>query len=146
MSTRVITDEAELKNVADELLAFLWVADGASVLALQGDLGVGKTSLTKAIARVLGIEDHVTSPTFVIMKSYPIPPPHQFSTLTHIDAYRIESDDELRVLGFEELLREPKRLMVIEWPERISGQIPPHAVHVRIEIGSNGERTITYGE
>ena len=69
----------------------------------------------------------------------------RFTTLTHIDAYRIETNDELRVLGFEELLRDPKRLMVIEWPERIKECIPTDAILVNITIGQGGERIITYG-
>ncbi len=146
MSTTIVKEEIELEHVARKLLSTLSTVDQAPVVALTGDLGAGKTALTKAIARILGVTEHVTSPTFVIMKSYSLPSEQRFSELTHIDAYRIESDDELRVLGFEELLSLPKRLVVIEWPERIQGQIPPHALHVRIEIGQNGERIITYGD
>ncbi len=146
MGTSIVIEEHGLHNVAEMLLSLLPPQSGASVIALQGDLGAGKTALTKALARLLGIEELVTSPTFVIMKSYAIPPSQKFTMLTHIDAYRIESDDELRVLGFEELLKDSKRLMVIEWPERIVGQIPSRALYVRIEIGQNGERIITYGD
>ena len=146
MRTSIVIEEQGLHNVAETLLSLFTPQSGASVLALQGDLGAGKTALTKAIACVLGIEKLVTSPTFVIMKSYTVPVSQKFTMLTHIDAYRIESDDELRVLGFEELLKDSKRLMVIEWPERIKDQIPLSALYVRIEIGQNGERIITYGD
>jgi tRNA threonylcarbamoyladenosine biosynthesis protein TsaE len=146
MSTIVVKAESELENVARELFAVLPLGEHSSVIALKGDLGAGKTTLTKAIARILNIPEHVTSPTFVIMKSYSIPHHERFSTLTHIDAYRVDDEKELTVLGFGELLKDPKRLTVIEWPERIPGFIPEHALVVSITIGNEGERIITYGE
>ncbi|MES2216096.1 MAG: tRNA (adenosine(37)-N6)-threonylcarbamoyltransferase complex ATPase subunit type 1 TsaE [Patescibacteria group bacterium] len=92
----------------------------ALVVGLSGDLGAGKTAFTKAIAKELGITDEVTSPTFVIMKQYPIT---QSSTpwkkLIHIDAYRLERAEEVQVLGFGELVADPKNLILIEWPENI---------------------------
>jgi tRNA threonylcarbamoyladenosine biosynthesis protein TsaE len=146
MSTVIVKEEGELENVAHTLIDALPLNAHASVLALTGDLGAGKTALTKAIGRVFGIREHITSPTFVIMKSYAISHHERFSTLTHIDAYRIESDDELRVIGFSELLRESKQLVVIEWPERVHNVVPEYALAVSIDIGGNGERIITYDD
>jgi tRNA threonylcarbamoyladenosine biosynthesis protein TsaE len=145
MNTRVAREEAELEGIARELLQVLETKPETRVIALTGDLGAGKTALTKALARVLGVREQVTSPTFVIMKSYATGTSERFSTLTHIDAYRIESEDELRVLGFEELLSDTKQLVVIEWPERISGLIPKEALTLSIAIGEEGERIISYG-
>jgi len=100
--------------------------DRAYILALQGDLGAGKTTFTQALARVLGIVDVVQSPTYVLMKSYPI---HagQFTTLTHIDAYRLDRSEEFRALKPETFLSDPSVLVVLEWPERVHGVLPePH--------------------
>ncbi len=146
MATLVVKEERELEAAARTLLAVLKEKGEARVLALQGDLGAGKTALTKALAWVLQIREHVTSPTFVIMKSYDVPSHERFTTLTHIDAYRIENENELTVLGFENLLLDTSRLIVIEWPERIPGLVPKDALTVNIAIGEGNERIITYGE
>lgn len=147
MSTVTIHAEEELGAVAKELLCALGEKQQhAHVIALRGDLGAGKTALTKAIASELGITEHITSPTFVIMKSYPVSGHPFLTSLTHIDAYRIDDEDEMRVLGFHELLRDPRVLVCIEWPERIQDLIPPDAWYVDITLNESGERIITYGE
>ena len=98
----VITEPSELKGVVDTVMREVMQrkdGGGATVLALHGELGAGKTTFTQTLARTLGVTDAVTSPTFVIMKLYELQ--HQsFETLIHIDAYRIEHSDEMRVLGF----------------------------------------------
>ncbi len=144
MSTVIVKDEVELESVARMLLDTLPISSHTSIIALTGELGAGKTALTKACARILGVTEHVTSPTFVIMKSYETPKSDRFATLTHMDAYRIDDGDELRVLGFAELLTDPSRLMVIEWPERIKEHVPVTAISVSITIGQGGERIVTY--
>ena len=148
MVTRTIHEVGELGGIATELLAVLAPSDRASVMTLRGDLGAGKTALVKALARTLGINETVTSPTFVIMKSYPIHAHAHFDTLIHIDAYRIEDEDELRVLGFGGILTTPRTLVALEWPERIPETLGavPHGdlLPVTLEIGKTNERIITY--
>ncbi len=145
MITHTIASLDKLQSFANELLALLPCVDGATVLALTGDLGAGKTALTKALAQVLGIKEDITSPTFVIMKSYTIPKHERFSMLVHIDAYRIDEVDEMRVIGLSELLADSHNLVVIEWPERIQALIPEDAFPVTITITKHEERVITYG-
>ena len=77
------------------------------------------------------------------MKSYAIPLHAQFKTLTHIDAYRIESDDEMRVLGFAELLKDKMRLICIEWPEKIQNLITNDTLMVTFVLNNDGTRNIT---
>lgn len=137
-------EEQELESLARELLEILSQKEGGAVLALSGDLGVGKTALTKALGRTLGIVDSITSPTFVIMKSYPVSLHERFKTLTHIDAYRIEDESELLVLGIQDIFSDPNRLTVIEWPERIETLVPENVVYVRMQIGKDEERIVTY--
>src|SRR3989344_3743235 len=90
--------------------------NGATTLLLSGELGAGKTAFVKALARILGIKEDIISPTFVIMKFYPLTG-QLFKQLIHIDAYRLEKADELTHLGFEELCKDPVNLICIEWPE-----------------------------
>ena len=105
--------------MAKEVLSLLNVSeDRATVVAFYGELGAGKTTLVQAIATELGVQEMVTSPTFVIAKWYRTTT-SDFYTLVHIDAYRIEKEEELSTLGFDKLLREPKALVIIEWPEKL---------------------------
>jgi len=116
--------EEKLPYIADTILGLLEsVPTSATVLALEGDLGAGKTTLTKTIAELLGVQETVVSPTFVIAKFY-TPTKGLFTRLVHIDAYRIESLDELGPLGFEQLLEQPNTLIIVEWPERIKEVLP----------------------
>ncbi|MCI0619657.1 tRNA (adenosine(37)-N6)-threonylcarbamoyltransferase complex ATPase subunit type 1 TsaE [Candidatus Wolfebacteria bacterium] len=95
----------------------------ATIVELRGELGSGKTTFVKAVAEALGVKDTVTSPTFVIEKVYKVSHPH-FTNLVHIDAYRLESGNELRALGFPTLTQDPHNLILIEWPERVADILP----------------------
>ena len=95
----------------------------ATVVALQGELGSGKTAFAKALGKMMGINEHIVSPTFVIMKSYDIDW-KGFKKLIHVDAYRLESESELLNLGWNELVENPQHLILIEWPERVEGILP----------------------
>lgn len=117
---------------------------GAAVIALIGELGAGKTTFTQAFANAFGITETVTSPTFVVMKRYPIRN-ERFNTLVHVDLYRIDDVSELVPLRFAEEMANPKNLVVVEWPERAPGMIPVGAVPISIAVGSNETRTIHYG-
>jgi len=81
------------------------------VVSLQGDLGAGKTAFTQELARSLGVVEVVTSPTFTIMKQYEIDN-KDFDLMVHIDAYRIESEEEVEPLHLESVFTEPKQLFV----------------------------------
>ena len=100
----------------------------AAVLALHGDLGAGKTTFTQELARQLGVADTVVSPTFVVMKGYETT--HEYFTqLIHIDAYRIEAVDEMRVMHFGEILGQNNTIITIEWAEKIAELLPTHTLH-----------------
>lgn len=119
----------------------------ATIIALRGDLGAGKTTFTQSLARELGITDTVQSPTYVLMKSYPLsfknPYPGiegRFDTLVHIDAYRLEKPEEFLALKPEQFLGNPKCLVVVEWPERLSGVLPPADITVRFSSEGAAEQ------
>lgn len=84
-----------------------------SVFLLTGDLGTGKTAFTKLIAKNLGIKEHITSPTFLIHKSYNF----DDKIFHHYDIYRLSKYEDLREIGFEE--KKGRYVLVIEWPEKI---------------------------
>ena len=109
------------------------------VIALTGDLGAGKTTLTKAIAEGLGIREMITSPTFTIVKEYRsgrLP-------LFHFDVYRIGDLDEMYELGYEEYFF-GEGVCVIEWADLIDELIPEDALRISIAYGgSEGERIYT---
>lgn len=107
--------------------------DRAAVIALAGDLGVGKTTLVQEMAKELQVERLVPSPTFVIMRSYPTVH-SRFKRLVHIDAYRIESPEELAPLKLEGIFSDPEALVCVEWPERLFDALPQERIEVRLAI------------
>lgn len=98
-------------------------------LALHGDLGVGKTTFVKGLARGFGIRESITSPTFTLFSIHKGPS----RILVHLDAYRLENDRQAEALMLEDFLVSPWCLAV-EWPERIPSWIPPDAIHLELSI------------
>jgi tRNA threonylcarbamoyladenosine biosynthesis protein TsaE len=115
--------------------------NSATVVTLSGELGAGKTTFAQGMARALGVEETVTSPTFVIEKIYQLEN-QKFARLVHIDAYRLKSAHELEVLGWKELLADPGNLIVLEWPEQVAEAIPADAIRIRFDIQGD-ERIIS---
>lgn len=132
----------DLHDLAREVLKACAGSHQATIIALRGDLGAGKTTFTQALAQELGIEEPIQSPTYVLMKSYPI----SFGTFTkliHIDAYRLENAAEFAALKPEQFLNDREALVVIEWPERVEGAFPPPTIVLNFShIDSDDERHI----
>jgi tRNA threonylcarbamoyladenosine biosynthesis protein TsaE len=105
-----------------------------SVVALRGGLGTGKTCLAKGIARGLGINETITSPTYTIVSEYQGGLP-----LYHIDAYRLAGDEDFENTGAAELLG-GEGVALVEWSERIPLSIPPEAISIEIEINGSDSR------
>ena len=109
------------------------------IIALTGDLGAGKTTLTKAIARGLGVTETVTSPTFTIVKEYRsgrLP-------LFHFDVYRIGDIDEMYELGYEEYFF-GEGVCVVEWADLIEDLIPEDAMRISIAYGQKEDERSFY--
>lgn len=117
-------EEDNLK-IAEDFILSVNPKDKAVVVGLYGNLGSGKTTFTKSVARVLGVSDEITSPTFVIEKIYELQN-KKFLHFIHIDAYRLEREDELVSLGWNEIISDKNNLIFIEWPEKVSGIMPDH--------------------
>jgi len=149
---KTIPDLAALAAEAKEFVRGLRPrTHGATLVTLSGELGAGKTAFTKEVARALGVEESVTSPTFVLEKIYSLrrrtgqlPEDGAFQRLIHIDAYRLEGGRELAPLGFEELMKAPGNLILLEWPEKVADALPEPAKRILLAPMADGSRTITY--
>lgn len=115
-----------------------------TVIALDGDLGAGKTVFSRGFARGLGITEPVSSPTYTIVQEYPLPGGR--GMLYHLDLYRIENSASALAFGVDEFLDDPESVALVEWPERISDILPPGVTAVRIRHLSDTEREITVTE
>jgi tRNA threonylcarbamoyladenosine biosynthesis protein TsaE len=115
----------------------------ATLITLMGDLGAGKTTLVQALARELGVEVAIQSPTYVLMKKYELVG-QPFTTLIHIDAYRLADAEEFAALKPSSFLLDEDVLVCIEWPERIQGALPQAdvALNLSSENASDNERYI----
>lgn len=110
-----------------------------SFIALEGDLGAGKTAFTRGIARGLDIDDPITSPTYTLVQEYEGRLP-----LYHFDVYRLDDSDEILEIGAEEYFY-GEGVTVVEWPQRVEDYLPPERLIVRIEKGSNdNERELVW--
>ncbi len=118
--------------------------EGATLVTLSGDLGAGKTAFTQAVARALGITEAVTSPTFVLAKSYALPEGFAFRELFHVDAYRLSEGKDLKPIGLAERMEDTGALVFLEWPEIVAGGLPGADVAITIRANDDGSRTITY--
>lgn len=109
----------------------------ALVLALEGDLGGGKTTFIQGLARGLGIRENLTSPTFVIMKSYHLKNDN-FAVFYHLDCYRLRDENDLEALGIKEILADSKNIVAIEWAERVTKILPKNFIKINFKfIGEN---------
>ena len=137
----VIHKREDLVSLAKTLVASLRAGAQATVVTLSGDLGVGKTSLTQELARVLGVREQVSSPTFVIAKYYDLRR-QAWRRLIHLDAYRLEGEP-LEPLGLGELLSDPHNLVVIEWPEYVEALLPQERTEVSLALAGEGRREVS---
>lgn len=117
---------AATRDLAAQLAAVL---PPDTVLALHGDMGVGKTTFVQGLAHGLGVKEQVTSPTFAIYSVYA----GTRAKLVHLDAYRLENERQLEELLLEEFLVSPWCLAV-EWPEKTGAWLPPGAWHLTLSI------------
>jgi tRNA threonylcarbamoyladenosine biosynthesis protein TsaE len=125
----------ETEALGEKITRFLWKnrPGSGSVIALKGGLGAGKTCLVKGIARGLGIDETITSPTFSIVNEYQAFLNGQTLPLYHIDAYRLNGDEDFENTGAPEYIG-GQGIAIVEWSERIPRSIPASAINITIEI------------
>lgn len=131
-------------KLASEILHKRGTQKGAFTIALSGDLGAGKTTFVQGFLRGLGFKRRAQSPTFVIMRRHSLPRgTRRFKNVFHVDAYRLKRGRDLGMLGFKEVLADPRNIVLIEWPERARGILPRPALRIAFRHGkTERERTI----
>ncbi len=136
----------------------------ALIIALQGNLGSGKTTFIQGLAKGLEIKENILSPTFVIQKDFSLKLSAKggsafgrknYKSFYHIDAYRLKNPKELLELGFKELIRNPENLIVIEWADKIKKLLPRNILRIKFvslreisrrgkNLGKNKRKIIIY--
>jgi len=130
-------------RIVDALVVPGEAPGNATIVALEGDLGAGKTMFVKGVADHLGVTEVVTSPTFVIEKIYNLAPSAPWKRLVHIDAYRLDGKEELGTIGWDELATDPGNLICIEWPLQVGTGVPERAVWLEFEAVDDTTRRIS---
>lgn len=131
---------AYLPNAAEKLLKVL---GDRKIVALEGEMGAGKTTLVSAMCRLKNMDDEVSSPTFAIVNEYRSGQTGE--KIFHFDFYRIESDEEVLDLGTDEYFSSGA-LCLMEWSEKIKRFLPEETVFVHIKERPDGSRLITLEE
>ena len=142
MITFTTTSAEETVELGKKIGSFLKKGD---IIAMQGTLGAGKTTMTKGIAQALGINETITSPTFCLISEYEGKMP-----LYHMDVYRLDGAEDFANLGTEDMLY-GEGVSIIEWSEKIMEELPHKTIILKLEPHDDGARTITienwpYGE
>lgn len=140
----------DIKNIAIKILEKVSKIERskAMVLSLYGDLGAGKTALTKNIGEILEIKEKIISPTFVIMKVYNVGRSSKyykiFKKLIHIDAYRFRSKEEISVLGLDYLMKDRNNLIIIEWPSIVEEGLEMNFFPIKLEHINEETRMVEF--
>ncbi|MDA0977665.1 MAG: tRNA (adenosine(37)-N6)-threonylcarbamoyltransferase complex ATPase subunit type 1 TsaE [Proteobacteria bacterium] len=124
-----IDNEQQMLELGERLGAAL---DGHGAVHLAGDLGAGKTTLSRGIVRSYGYEGAVKSPTFTLVEPYNLEQPVAVN-IYHFDLYRLSSPDELDYIGVDDYFS-ADALCLIEWPEKAEGFLPEHDLYIRIDV------------
>jgi tRNA threonylcarbamoyladenosine biosynthesis protein TsaE len=133
----LLPDVAATEAVGRQLGALLRPGD---VVALFGDLGVGKTSLARGTLAALGLKGEAPSPTFAIVQPYA--PPEIALPVAHVDLYRIDDPEDAQELGLDEMLEDGA--LLIEWPERLGVTLWPCALRLTLAPDASGGRSLTW--
>ena len=128
----LINNEDDTREFGHQLASHL---KPGSVVALFGDLGTGKTTLTKYVGEGLGVEEVITSPTFTIIQEYR----NSRIPLYHFDLYRLQSEQELLELGYEDYFY-GEGVTVIEWADKIQNLLPLEAISIFIQYGDSDQQ------
>jgi len=139
-----ITESSEeTQKIAEKIVSrseiLLRRTEGPIIFALFGELGSGKTTFVQGLARGLGIERRIISPTFIILRTYPL----KDKNFYHVDLYRIESEKEIDGLGLEEILKSKKDIIAVEWAEKIQNILPDKRINIFFANLGGDKRKIT---
>ena len=125
--------------MAQEILSAKFPRRSVLVLALSGDLGAGKTTFVQGFCAALVLEK-ITSPTFIIVKSYKVKSYKDYKRIYHIDCYHIHKPKDILSTGIKEILNNPENIILIEWPERIKRILPKNVIMIKLKYGKKRKR------
>lgn len=141
MNSYILTEEDFNTCIQEHILPLCTESSGATIFALVGDLGAGKTTFSKKFLKSIGVMQHVQSPTFSIMQSYPVSF-LSYEKVFHLDVYRIEHLNELEVLHIEDVLKNKKHIVLIEWADKVREIIPQDATWIHFEHVDSERREV----
>ena len=128
------------KDLAKEILETK-TKNKAFVLWLKGDLGGGKTTFLQGLAKGLEVKEKITSPTFVIIKRFPLSG-YCFKNFFHIDCYRVNNEKEIIDLGLKDIIGNPKNIVAIEWADKIEKLLPKNTLTLNFDFINRTTRKI----
>jgi tRNA threonylcarbamoyladenosine biosynthesis protein TsaE len=138
MKEYIVNNQVDTEEIATQLAKEL---KGGELLALSGNLGAGKTVFVRALAEALGVEENITSPTFVLMKVYDIE--HQkVNKFVHVDCYRLSMQEDLFEIGLSDYLNYDNIIVAVEWADKVAN-LPDTAIRIDIELIEGDKRKIT---
>jgi len=139
---KIITNtQKETKKLGENIARMVVEKKAPRIIALEGDLGGGKTTFTRGFAKGLGIKEKILSPTFVLFRKFRIPN-SEFIYFFHVDCYRVEHPKEIFKLGFNKILHDERHIIVIEWAEKIEKFLPKKFLKIKFKILGNTKREI----
>jgi tRNA threonylcarbamoyladenosine biosynthesis protein TsaE len=141
-TTFVSTSYEETREIAQKFAAKL---GKGTTICLYGELAAGKTTFSQGIGKAFGIE-RLVSPTFLIMRQYPVKNHPVIKTLFHLDLYRLSSIEDIKAFDVEEIWSSPENLLVIEWPEKFEEHLPKERYDIFFKANGDNERTIVVHE
>lgn len=134
----VSSSTKETQEIASRLAASL---EEGTTICLYGGLAAGKTTFTQGLASFFGFP-RLTSPTFIIMRQYPIIGHPVIKTLYHLDLYRLNSVEDIKSFDIDEIWSDPSHLLVIEWPEKFVDILPQKRIDIFLKATAEDEREI----
>lgn len=137
---KVYFELESLDKIHEAARYFLNAVGDAKIFAIDGDMGVGKTTFIKAVCEELGVKDVITSPTFSLVNEYT---DGKGEPVYHFDFYRIKKIDEVYDMGYEDYFY-GGNLCFLEWPELIESLLPEDVTKVHITTEADGSRTISF--
>ena len=141
---RVWQDEEDTRAFAARLAQGLqhWPGGREACIALQGDLGAGKTTLVRHLLRAAGVQGRIKSPTYAVVEPHTALADGQPWPVWHFDFYRFNDPQEWADAGFRDIVAGPG-LKLMEWPEKAAGQLPPPDLHIALQVDEEGCRHVT---
>ncbi len=136
--TYVSDGDQETKQIAADLVNSL---TSGVVICLEGSMAAGKTTFSQGVGEALNIP-RIVSPTYMIMREYPVIGHSTIKRLFHLDLYRLNSAEEIKAFDLEEIWSQPENLVLVEWPEKFFDLLPKKRIEVKIKVVSDNERQI----